>query len=122
MSGPVNAETPIVKDIQLAASRAGARLLRNNVGALEDKRGRFVTFGLCPGSSDLIGWIPVKITPDMVGQTVAIFTAVEGKTPEGRERQNQKDFIDAVRTAGGRAGFARSVEQAISIIRGEHLG
>jgi hypothetical protein len=31
------------------------RLWRNNVGALRDERGRLVTYGLCKGSSDLIG-------------------------------------------------------------------
>jgi hypothetical protein len=57
--------------------------------------------GLHKGSSDLIGWKTVEITPDMVGQHVAIFTAVEVKTGSGRTTAEQEQFLQAVRAAGG---------------------
>jgi hypothetical protein len=49
------------------------RLYRNNTGTLRDQHGRPVTFGLAVGSADLIGWTTRTITPDMVGQQVAVF-------------------------------------------------
>lgn len=92
-----------------------AKIFRNNTGRLKQGN-RIVHFGLCRGSSDLIGWTPVEITPEMVGQTVAVFTAVEVKTPKGRATKEQKNFIEQVRSAGGLAGVARSAEEAKQII------
>jgi hypothetical protein len=63
--------------------------------------------GLCEGSSDLIGWTPVTITPDMVGTTIAVFTAVEVKTGRVRVTEAQTRFLDAVTAAGGIARVAR---------------
>ena len=74
-----------------------------------------VRYGLQPGSSDLIGWRTVTITPEMVGQQVAVFTSIEVKTPTGRIRPEQQQWLDAVQAAGGIAGVARSVEDALRI-------
>jgi hypothetical protein len=82
---------------------------------LQDRRGVPVRYGLQPGSSDLIGWRTVTITPEMVGQQVAVFTSIEVKTPTGRLRPEQKLWLDAVQAAGGIAGVARSVEDALRI-------
>jgi hypothetical protein len=71
-----------------------------------------VQFGLCKGSADLIGWRTVTVTPDMVGQRIAVFTSIEVKTPTGRLRPEQQQWLDAVQAAGGIAGVARSVEDA----------
>ena len=71
-----------------------------------------------PGFSDLFGWTEVTITPDMVGQTVAVFVGVECKSETGAIRQKQTAFVNAVNRSGGRAGFARSVEDARNIITG----
>lgn len=68
--------------------------------------------GLCEGSSDLIGWKSVMVTPDMVGKRVALFTAVEVKTPTGRPTKEQLNFIQRIKEAGGIAGIARSEEEA----------
>lgn len=92
-----------------------AKIFRNNTGSLKQGN-RTVHFGLCRGSSDLIGWTPVEITPEMVGQTVAVFTAIEVKTPKGRATKGQKNFIEQVKNAGGIAGIARSAEEAKNII------
>lgn len=92
-----------------------SRMFRNNVGAYQLK-GRWVKFGLVKGSSDLIGWTPVTITQDMVGQTVAVFTAVECKSEKGRVRPEQTYFIQRVKLDGGYAGIARSTEDALEII------
>jgi len=107
-------ERKIQSEIQLAAN-GPARLWRNNVGALRDQRGQLVRYGLCPGSSDLIGLRQVTITPDMVGQTLAVFTAIEVKD-QGRLTEQQRAFITMVQQAGGMAGVARSVDDARRIL------
>lgn len=106
------------RDIQAEIWHAIARfsrMFRNNVGAF--KRGdRWINFGLVKGSSDLVGWTPVEITQDMVGQTVAVFTAIECKAKKGRATPPQLFFIERVKLDGGYAGIARSVEDALEII------
>jgi hypothetical protein len=104
------------QQIRLALSKGATRLWRNNTGMLRDQQGRPVRFGLCEGSADLIGYHSVTITPDMVGQTVAVFTAVEVKSPTGRPTPQQTAFIEHIRQAGGRAGIARSIEEAERIV------
>jgi len=90
------------------ATDAGSRLFRNNVGALKDDRGQWVKYGLCNGSSDLIGFTPLVITADMVGQTVAVFTAIETKAGRGKATQEQAAFIKVVQNSGGLAGVAKT--------------
>lgn len=63
------------------------------------------------GASDLIGWTPVTITPDMVGLTMAVFTAGEAKPAKGRKGATSEDqdrFIAQVRADGGIAGVVRT--------------
>ena len=108
-------ELAVQNHIRLALGRGHTRLWRNNTGALKDPSGRLVRYGLCAGSSDLIGFTTVTITPDMVGQQLAVFTAIEVKD-RGRPTPEQLRFIDAVRAAGGRAGVARSVDEATAIV------
>ena len=112
-----NAETNLQQQIRLAlGTHPDTRLFRNQVGSLPDPRtGRLVTFGLARGSADLIGWRTVTITPDMVGQQLAVFTSVEVKTPTGRIRPEQHAWLGAVHGAGGIAGVARSVPDALRI-------
>ena len=109
-------ELAIQNAIRLGHGSGPARLWRNNTGALKDAQGRLVRYGLCPGSSDLIGLRQVTITPDMVGQTLAVFTAIEVKSPTGRPTPAQQAFLEHIRAAGGRAGVARSIEDAERII------
>ena len=94
------------------------RLWRNNSGSLPDPRtGRYVQFGVGnPGGSDLIGYRRVTVTPEMVGQEIAVFAAVEVKTPRGRIKAEQQQFVDHIRSAGGIAGIARSVDEAKNIL------
>ena len=92
------------------------RLHRNNTGTLRDQQGRPVQFGLAKGSADLIGWTTRTITPDMVGQPVAVFTSIEVKTPTGRVSPEQRQWLEAVQAAGGIAGVARSVDDALRIV------
>jgi hypothetical protein len=106
-------ETTILQRIRLAVtSIPGLKLFRNNVGGLKDQQGRFVQFGLHPGSADLIGWRTITITPEMVGQRVAVFASVEVKTDSGRVKPEQQNWLEQVTHAGGLAVVARSPEEA----------
>ena len=109
-------EQSIQQHIRIACSTGNTRLFRNNTGTLRDQHGRPVQFGLCKGSADLIGYRTITITPDMVGQRVAVFTSVEVKTPTGRVSPEQRQWLEAVQAAGGIAGVARSVEDALRIV------
>jgi len=97
-------EANILNDCLVALSAAGCIVWRNNTGALPDKNGRIIKFGLCKGSSDIIG-----IAPN------GVFLAIECKNAVGRATPEQKRFIAAVIAAGGRAGIARNAQQAIEI-------
>ena len=110
-------EQQIQQEIRIACGTGNTRLFRNNTGTLRDQNGRPVSFGLARGSADLIGWRTVTITPDMVGQQVAVFTSIEVKTATGRLRPEQQQWLDAVQAAGGIAGVARSVEDAATLLR-----
>ena len=128
-------ESAILKATHLRASRIGMRLFRNQVGAgvasvilrevepgLFLVRGRRVTMGLCTGSSDLIGWMPVTVTPDMVGAKIACFVALEIKSASGRIQPEQTTFLDRVLEAGGVAVVIRSPEDIDRLWRGESHG
>jgi hypothetical protein len=118
-------EKDLQNKILLAVGRGDTRLFRNQVGTgwygCIDVRGRGdvlirgarpLRAGLCPGSSDLIGWRTVTVTPEMVGRRIAVFAAVEVKSARGRISAEQQQFLEVVRSAGGIAGVARSVEEA----------
>ena len=117
-------EHRIQNEIRLAIS-GKATLFRNNVGTawtgdattLKDgsiliRNPRILHAGLCVGSSDLIGWRSLTITPEMVGQTVAVFAALEVKSKTGRATVGQKNFCQRVTEAGGLAGIVKSPDEA----------
>lgn len=64
--------------------------------------------GLCKGSSDLIGLRQIVITPEMVGQTIAQFTALEVKQPGKYPTPEQRHFLAFVAERGGLARVVRS--------------
>ena len=72
--------------------------------------------GLPAGFADLFGIVPVVITPEMVGQTVGIFHALEVKAKAGRVSDKQQNFLKAVNDNGGRAGVVRSAADALAVI------
>lgn len=69
------------------------------------------------GASDLNGWTTIEVTPEMVGQRLAIFTAIETKASNGgKKRAGQINFCGQVESAGGITGFANSEESAKHIV------
>jgi len=71
-------------------------------------------------SSDLIGWTEIVVTPEMIGQRIAIFTAVEIKrqswkaTKDERE-EKQRNFINWIKARGGIAGMVNSVDDFVKL-------
>jgi hypothetical protein len=127
----MKAESDIQQLIQIEAARHGCILMRNNVGALMTADGRNVRFGLNniskkqnekSKSSDLIGIRQVVVTPEMVGQVVGIFTAIEVKkedwkfTPSDKRAVAQKAFIDFVLAHGGVAGFSNNPHELLGTL------
>jgi len=102
------AEAQAQQKVRLAASKAGVRLWRNNVGAYKDERGNFIRYGLCNDSaklndalksSDLIG-----IKPG--GQLVAREVKRPGWVYKGTDRERaQLAVIQLVKGMGGDAAF-----------------
>lgn len=102
----MQAEGKIVNECMIALSQAGCTVWRNDTGAYKAD-GRLIRYGLCKGSADIVG-----VAPD------GRFLAVECKTATGRTTQEQNRFLTAVRSKGGRAGVARSADQAVLIATG----
>jgi len=104
-------EASLMRRIMLAVAKTTV-LFRNQSGAYKAGE-QWIRYGIAnPGGSDLIGWTPVEITPDMVGKRIAIFTALEVKTTTGRPTKEQLAFIEAVKRAGGIAEIVRSEDDA----------
>lgn len=87
------------------------------------RRPRYQSFGLGarPGARggefpDLVGVRCVRITPEMVGQRVGIFLAVEVKTAQGDPSPGQLEKIALLRSLGCLAGVARSPEEAEELL------
>jgi len=102
----MSSETDIQNLIRIALSEKGIISWRNNVGALKDINGRLVRYGLCTGSSDIIG-----IMPD------GRFLAIEVKKPGKKPTAEQTRFIEAILKHGGLAGVVRSVEELEYFLR-----
>jgi hypothetical protein len=58
--------------------------------------------GLPEGFPDLCGWTEIEITPDMIGQKIAVFTTVEVKaTGKIKPESKQGKFRDLILRMGG---------------------
>jgi hypothetical protein len=100
-------ETEILRRTQLLMTNVGGRAFRNNVGRAQTIDGNWIQFGLCVGSSDLIGWVPVTIEARHVGRRFAIFSALEVKSLTGSATVAQRRFLAAVQEAGGVAEIVK---------------
>lgn len=120
-------EKELQTKLMLHWSQSGMRLFRNQVGSYQLPDGRWLSSGLCIGSSDLIGWTPVVVVPEMVGKPVAVFTAIEVKKP-GRDttapdrKIQQALFLSRVREAGGLAVIARDVVEDVAVELAKLIG
>lgn len=124
-------ESSVLHRVLLSCSRGATRLFRVNTGTAWQGKGQAIRvskaqmvmvypgdvvlraaqplqMGLTTGGSDTIGWTQ--------RDGVAVFTAIEVKSPTGRVRPEQQVFIDQVNAAGGIAGVARSEQEAIDLL------
>lgn len=130
-------EGDLMRSIMLRLSRIpGTKVFRNNVatawvgaskmfnkpetvnvkpGDVLIHNARILHAGLCVGSSDIIGFKSVVVTPEMVGKTIAIFAGVEIKTASGKLSKEQIAFIDTLNRFGAIGAVARNEDEA------EHL-
>lgn len=118
-------EADLMREIQLEAAKYGCKLLRNNVGVgwvgehqffggrMMITNPRPLHAGLGTGTSDLIGFTKKRTE----NGCVAVFTAIEVKTANGRLTLEQSDFLQAVKADGGLAVCAHSVEDALTVIK-----
>jgi hypothetical protein len=100
-------ESEIQRSIQLELAKIGVRLFRNNTGYLQAKNGQYVHFGLCTGSSDLVGIVPPS----------GRFLAIEVKTETGKTTKEQEAFLNMVNSLGGIGFIARSPEEALQKLK-----
>jgi hypothetical protein len=116
MASSSPSEHEIQQRIRLACSCGAVRLWRNNTGALVAPQERFVRFGLCKGSSDLIGLCSLQSTPELVGQQLAQFVAVEGvQTPTSPRRRS----LDAQQVCSSlNAGLHRGLGALVHTVKG----
>lgn len=126
-------EAELQQQIRLL-SRGNIRLFRTNValawvgdkvvklpnGDVLLKNGRPMKVGV-EGMSDTNGWVSRTVVPNMVGQRVAIYTALEIKTPDHRTNKDRLEkqlaFLETVKQHGGIAGMVTSVEEAEGILK-----
>ncbi len=124
-------EASVLKRVMLASAQLGMTLWRNNVGkaymgtklpfvraTLHHENGertmiyapdaviisapRFVDFGLCKGSADLIGVEPHVVTQADVGRTLGVFVALECKRDaRSTATAQQQNFVEFIRRCGG---------------------
>ena len=100
-------EHTIQNEIRVALTENGYTVFRANVGKVKTADGRWFDTGLPKGHPDLYGFRPDG----------KIFY-IEVKNANGRVRPEQKQFIQTVKARGALAGIARSVEDALDIVRG----
>lgn len=84
----------------------GVVVWRNTVGTGRTTHGAWVTFGLAPGSSDLIGLVAPH----------GRFLALEIKSARGYVRPEQRLFCDLVRSVGGVAAVVRTLDDAFAAV------
>lgn len=100
-----------------AMEASGCQLFRNNRGIAKYGK-HWVRYGVGPnGAADFVGFLPVRITPEMVGQYVAVFVSAESKRPvNAKYDENQIKWRNRVQAAGGIAGFTHSWEQGRALV------
>lgn len=98
-------EIDIQNSIRLELSNS-CIVFRANVGTFSTADGRMISTGLPKGFSDLFGF--------RISDGKAFF--IEVKTPNGKVRPEQDNFIKQMRQHGALAAVCRSVDDALTLI------
>jgi ribosomal protein S19 len=122
------------RNIQNAIVMKHALMFRNNngmgyVGGREIKgyKGFFVVnprkikYGLFPGSSDMIGLVPIIITQEMVGKQIAQFASIEIKTEHDKLSEKQLRWNRMVLRTGGLCQVWKEEKGRIIILEGDEI-
>lgn len=129
-------ESALLKKFLLEYSRIGNRLFRANSGMgwagkseHHMKKATVVVNsgdvvirkarpfrGMPKGTPDMIGWTSIKVTEEMVGKKVAVFTGFEAKTKNVKATKEQKNFIEAIKSAGGISSIVRKIDDVFEAI------
>lgn len=118
-----NPEAAVQHAIRLACgSQPGVVLYRNS--QLKYKvNGQWVVAGLGAGTPDLVGFVSVKITPEMVGQTIARAIGIEVKRPGGGVVSPKQELCKAMwESHGAVAVIVDNVEDALAALEGARRG
>lgn len=102
----MNRETELQNRIIVALCERGCYAENHTVGDFYTKYGGRVSVGK-PGQSDIYGHRP---------DGKAFY--IEVKLPGEKPRQNQLDFIEAMKNTGAIAGWATSIPEALKIVFG----
>lgn len=104
-------EMDILRSIRLALSELGYCVFRINSGKVKMADGRWFDVGVPKGFSDLVAIKDGNIS------------FIEVKAEHGRPTTEQINFINTMKNRYGcRAGIARSVNEAIAIVKGDNDG
>lgn len=103
--------------INVGRAWTGAEIIHIDKSDIIIKDARPFHAGPPKGYPDLTGWRSVTITPDMVGEKIAVFVAVEVKTKKGRPTKDQESFLAQVIDAGGIAGVVRSEDDVGGLLK-----
>ena len=118
-------ESGLLKQFLVEYCKFGNRMWRINsgkawVGKVVRRTGNTITLenprvfhGAIKGTPDLYGFTQKKITQDMVGKVVAVFTAIEVKTENVVVTKEQKSFIKLIQYSGGISGVCRSLKDVL---------
>lgn len=104
----MNKETILQNQIIAALCMNGCVARNHTVGQFYTKYGAIVNIGQ-HGESDIMG--------HRISDGKAFY--IEIKLPGEEPRDDQQDFLDAMRAAGAIAGCAHSIEEALSIVQGD---
>ena len=102
----MNRETELQNRIIVALCERGCYAENHTVGDFYTKYGGRVSVGK-PGQSDIYGHRP---------DGKAFY--IEVKLPGEKPRQNQLDFIEAMKNTGAISGWATSIPEALKIVFG----
>ena len=94
---------------------------RTRDGKILLDHGSPIRYGLFPGSGDMIGYKTVTITPDMVGQKIAVFQSIEIKTKGDRLRGDQRNWNRALLRDGAIAEVWRDTGKTIEVMTGVNI-
>ncbi len=114
-------ETQLLAAIREACNlQPGVRVRRNNTGKLQDRNGRWVTFGSL-GSPDLMGEVTIEVDMTLTAslanvRTIARAFHVEVKLPGKKLTPDQAAWFKEARTRGVFVAVVHSVDEALAAV------